>query len=127
MFVPVAQLDRVFGYEPNTLPGLRASQIEYALVAQPDRVTGYEPVGRGFESLQARQKPCVDAVFWGIKGTSLNRIFFSIQLNLLSFVMGFSTLETGAWKPMLLQFATTAVGMQTVQLITFSAFQGFAG
>ena len=27
-----------------------------ALVAQLDRVTGYEPVGRGFESLQARQK-----------------------------------------------------------------------
>ena len=25
------------------------------LVAQLDRVTGYEPVGRGFESLQARQ------------------------------------------------------------------------
>ena len=24
-------------------------------VAQLDRVTGYEPVGRGFESLQARQ------------------------------------------------------------------------
>ena len=27
-----------------------------ALVAQLDRVTGYEPVGRGFESLQARQR-----------------------------------------------------------------------
>ena len=26
----------------------------YAPVAQPDRVTGYEPVGRGFESLPAR-------------------------------------------------------------------------
>ncbi len=26
------------------------------LVAQLDRVTGYEPVGRGFESLQARQE-----------------------------------------------------------------------
>ncbi len=25
-------------------------------VAQPDRVTGYEPVGQGFESLRARQK-----------------------------------------------------------------------
>ena len=25
-----------------------------APVAQPDRVTGYEPVGRGFESLPAR-------------------------------------------------------------------------
>ena len=27
----------------------------YAPVAQPDRVTGYEPVGREFESLRARQ------------------------------------------------------------------------
>ena len=59
----VAQLDRVFGYEPNTLSGFPGKKIEYALVAQPDRVTGYEPVGRGFESLQARQKPCGDAVF----------------------------------------------------------------
>ena len=30
--------------------------VKNALVAQLDRVTGYEPVGRGFESLQARQK-----------------------------------------------------------------------
>ena len=29
--------------------------VKNALVAQLDRVTGYEPVGRGFESLQARQ------------------------------------------------------------------------
>ena len=72
----VAQLDRVFGYESDTLSGFPGKKIEYALVAQPDRVTGYEPVGRGFESLQARQKPCGDAVFWGIKGASLNRIFF---------------------------------------------------
>ena len=28
----------------------------YVPVAQPDRVFGYEPKGRGFESLQARQK-----------------------------------------------------------------------
>lgn len=28
-------------------------------VAQPDRVTGYEPVGRGFESLQAHQTPLI--------------------------------------------------------------------
>ena len=27
----------------------------FALIAQLDRVTGYEPVGRGFESLSARQ------------------------------------------------------------------------
>ena len=30
------------------------SERAYAPVAQPDRVTGYEPVGRGFESLPAR-------------------------------------------------------------------------
>ena len=35
---------------------IKLIQTEYALVAQLDRVTGYEPVGRGFESLQARQK-----------------------------------------------------------------------
>ena len=29
----------------------------YAPVAQLDRVTGYEPVGRGFESLPAYQRP----------------------------------------------------------------------
>ena len=29
--------------------------FDYALIAQLDRVTGYEPVGRGFESLSARQ------------------------------------------------------------------------
>ena len=28
---------------------------EYVPIAQLDRVTGYEPVGQGFESLQARQ------------------------------------------------------------------------
>ena len=28
---------------------------EYVPIAQLDRVTGYEPVGRGFESLWARQ------------------------------------------------------------------------
>ena len=29
--------------------------VKNALLAQLDRVTGYEPVGRGFESLAARQ------------------------------------------------------------------------
>ena len=33
----------------------------YAPVAQLDRVTGYEPVGRGFESLPAYQKDPVAA------------------------------------------------------------------
>ena len=45
------------------------STIQDALVAQLDRVTGYEPVGRGFESLQARQKKkdtafAVSFFFW---------------------------------------------------------------
>ena len=31
-----------------------------APVAQLDRVTGYEPVGRGFESLLAHQVTCSD-------------------------------------------------------------------
>ena len=30
--------------------------VSYAPVAQLDRVTGYEPVGQGFESLLAHQK-----------------------------------------------------------------------
>ena len=34
---------------------LRANSFQYAPVAQLDRVTGYEPVGRGFESLPAHQ------------------------------------------------------------------------
>ncbi len=29
--------------------------MSYALVAQLDRVIGFEPIGRGFESLRARQ------------------------------------------------------------------------
>ena len=32
------------------------NRLWYAPVAQLDRVTGYEPVGRGFESLPAYQK-----------------------------------------------------------------------
>lgn len=39
---------------------MQVPSIEYAPVAQLDRVTGYEPVGQGFESLQAyHEKPCV--------------------------------------------------------------------
>ena len=34
-------------------------KARYAPVAQLDRVTGYEPVGRGFESLPAYQKMSV--------------------------------------------------------------------
>ena len=33
---------------------IRVVRIQHAPVAQLDRVTGYEPVGRGFESLLAR-------------------------------------------------------------------------
>ena len=36
----------------------------YAPVAQLDRVTGYEPVGRGFESLPAYQK--FQIPLWGV-------------------------------------------------------------
>ena len=43
------------------------------LVAQLDRVTGYEPVGRGFESLQARQAPNVRTQTRGSE--NLNRVF----------------------------------------------------
>ena len=35
---------------------LKRCEARYAPVAQLDRVTGYEPVGRGFESLPAYQK-----------------------------------------------------------------------
>ena len=45
------------------------------LVAELDRVTGYEPVGRGFESLQARQAPSGRAQIRG--SVYLDREFFS--------------------------------------------------
>lgn len=35
---------------------MKFSEMRFAPVAQLDRVTGYEPVGRGFESLPAYQK-----------------------------------------------------------------------
>ena len=35
---------------------VRKSSVQYAAVAQLDRVFGYEPKGRGFESLQPYQK-----------------------------------------------------------------------
>ena len=38
----------------HNLIKLMLKLVSYAPVAQPDRVTGYEPVGRGFESLPAR-------------------------------------------------------------------------
>ena len=38
---------------------LSAMEARYAPVAQLDRVTGYEPVGRGFESLPAYQNTMV--------------------------------------------------------------------
>ncbi len=37
-------------------------QIEYALLAQLDRVFGYEPKGQGFESLAARQLRTITSV-----------------------------------------------------------------
>ena len=36
----------------------------YVPLAQPDRVFGYEPKGRGFESLKARQKEAPIALRW---------------------------------------------------------------
>ncbi len=41
----------------------------YAPVAQLDRVTGYEPVGRGFESLPAYHKKRAERLFfWSPEG-----------------------------------------------------------
>ena len=46
---------------------------KYAPVAQPDRVFGYEPKGRGFESLLARhEKPLLSI---GKRGFSMKPIF----------------------------------------------------
>ena len=39
---------------------MSAEKHPYVPLAQPDRVFGYEPKGRGFESLMARQKKQVD-------------------------------------------------------------------
>ena len=73
-YAPIAQLDRVSGYEPEgrgfeSCLAHHISQIRLwwakfsktrkcearAPVAQLDRVSGYEPEGRGFESLLACQ------------------------------------------------------------------------
>ena len=60
---PVAQLDRVPGYEPGgrRFESFRARHFtlvfvysNIALVAQLDRVPGFEPGGRRFESFRAR-------------------------------------------------------------------------
>ena len=37
------------------MQGFERKALSYAPLAQPDRVFGYEPKGRGFESLTARQ------------------------------------------------------------------------
>ena len=51
-------------YDTLAVKRLYVSQkAPHALVAQLDRVFGYEPKGRGFESLPARQKSCNDAAF----------------------------------------------------------------
>ena len=56
---PVAQLDRVLGYEPRgqEFESSRARQLSrfIAPVAQLDRVLGFEPRGQEFESSRARQ------------------------------------------------------------------------
>jgi hypothetical protein len=54
---PVAQLDRVSGYEleGRRFESFRVRHFIYiALVAQLDRVSGFEPEGRRFESFRAR-------------------------------------------------------------------------
>ena len=67
---------------------LRYSQL-YAPVAQLDRVSGYEPEGRGFESLPAYQKPsghiCVCWVFIMIRDVGTrNELLFLLCSLLLS-------------------------------------------
>ena len=61
MSAPVAQLDRVIGYEPigQEFESLRVRHSQLASnlsapVAQLDRVIGYEPIGQEFESLRVR-------------------------------------------------------------------------
>ncbi len=50
-------------------------RVEYAPLAQLDRVTGYEPVGQGFESLAACQKKERKSVpFFVVKERNLNGI-----------------------------------------------------
>ena len=57
------------------------NRLWYAPVAQLDRVTGYEPVGRGFESLPAYQNSEVDIYllryfyyFW-LRDSNPERVF----------------------------------------------------
>lgn len=74
IYAPVAQLDRVPGYEPGgrEFESLRVRHSSkrcmlrlvhyyfpyiHAPVAQLDRVSGFEPGGREFESLRARHPP----------------------------------------------------------------------
>ena len=60
LIAPVAQLDRVIGYEPIG-QGFESLRVRHSIffqihapVAQLDRVIGYEPIGQGFESLRVR-------------------------------------------------------------------------
>jgi hypothetical protein len=52
----------------------RIIAINYALVAQLDRATDYESVGRGFESLQARQS------FQGVSSSASLFFYFLTQI-----------------------------------------------
>ena len=53
---------------------------KYVPVAQLDRVTGYEPVGQGFESLAARhKKPCKTFCLQGFLFFTLKTIAFLIK------------------------------------------------
>ena len=49
-------MKKVLAYFQDVCYYILALIARYAPVAQLDRVTGYEPVGQGFESLPAYQK-----------------------------------------------------------------------
>ena len=59
-------------------------RTDNAPVAQPDRVVASEAIGRGFESLQARQHPhfeTVSAEFFGNKKPLISVVFPSYRLD----------------------------------------------
>ena len=62
------------------------SRSHYAPVAQLDRVTGYEPVGRGFESLPAHQLKPNDDSHLSVLMDFL--IFFGVWLSLVEYLTG---------------------------------------
>ena len=55
----------------NVLLYAGTCESAYAPIAQLDRVTGYEPVGRGFESLSAYQTVQIRTFYQLVKGSDL--------------------------------------------------------